>query len=113
MAGSIDETGSIATVNIDYVQAAYEAIQCLVDTGHQRIAFVTGPLSCTINTHKPEAYKSQQTQCIVVDEPYCMEEDSYDGGIADWATLSQLNNPPTAFSLVVTKLLLALFKQQR
>lgn len=99
LAGSIDETGSIATVNIDYVQAAYEAIQCLIDNGHKRIAFVTGSLSCTINTHKLAAYKKALTDAqIVVDESLIVaEEDSYDGGIADWEALSRLDNPPTAF----------------
>lgn len=58
LAGSVDESQTIATVNIDYFQAAYEAITLLIQNGHKRIAFVTGPLTYTINgKFKLTAYK--------------------------------------------------------
>lgn len=99
LAGSIDEAAKIASVNIDYVQASYEAIQLLIDNGHKRIAFVTGPLTNTINNYKLDAYKKALTDAeMEIDETLIVaEDDSYDGGMADWETLSQLENPPTAF----------------
>ena len=49
LAGSIDKTGKIPSVNIDYEQASYEATKFFIDNGHKRIAFVTGPLQEPIN----------------------------------------------------------------
>ena len=40
LAGSVDETKQIASVNIDYYEAAYEAVKLLIENGHTRIAFV-------------------------------------------------------------------------
>ena len=42
-------TKQFPTVNIDYEQAAYEAVTKLIENGHKRIAFVTGPLTRDIN----------------------------------------------------------------
>ena len=50
LAGSIDESQKLPSVNIDYFQATYEAVNMLIKNGHKRIAFVSGPLSYTIST---------------------------------------------------------------
>ncbi len=64
LAGSVDESQTIATVNIDYFQAANEAITLLIENGHTRIGFVTGPLTYTINSKfKLEAYKKSTPRC--------------------------------------------------
>ena len=42
LAGTLDEATQFATVNIDYEQAAYEAVTKLIENGHKRIAFLTG-----------------------------------------------------------------------
>jgi LacI family transcriptional regulator len=49
LAGTIDATDRIPSVNIDYHQAAYEAVSRLIQNNHKRIAFVSGSLSSTIN----------------------------------------------------------------
>ena len=49
LAGSVDELKEVPSVNIDYFEAAYEAVKVLIDNGHKRIAFVSGPMSYTIN----------------------------------------------------------------
>ena len=49
LAGTLDEANQFATVNIDYEQAAYEAVSKLIANGHKRIVFVTGPLTRDIN----------------------------------------------------------------
>ena len=70
LAGSVDETNEFPSVNIDYFQASYEAIQLLIENGHNRIAFLSGPLTNTINSkYKLEAYKKAlQDANIEIDE---------------------------------------------
>lgn len=100
LAGSVDESEKFASVNIDYFQASYEAVQMLIHNGHQRIAFVSGPLQYTINSkYKLEAYKQALLDAnLDIDEKLIISEDgSYDSGIEAWHTLSTLQNPPTAF----------------
>jgi len=100
LAGSVDETNKFPSVNIDYFQASYEAIQMLINNGHKRIAFLSGPLAYTINSkYKLEAYKKAlQDANIEIDEQLIIsEESSYDSGIEAWESLSTLDNPPTAF----------------
>nr|WP_106780459.1 catabolite control protein A [Lysinibacillus timonensis] len=100
LAGSVDESNKFPSVNIDYFQASYEAIQLLINNGHKRIAFLSGPLSYTINSkYKLEAYKKAlQDANIEIDEGLIISDDaSYDSGIEAWETFNQLENPPTAF----------------
>ncbi|MFF3101455.1 catabolite control protein A [Viridibacillus arvi] len=100
LAGSIDQTQEIPSVNIDYLQAAYEAVNRLIDNGHKRIAFVSGPFTSTINReYKFAGYKRalEEAGIELDDNLVIANEDSYDSGIEDWAELSKLENPPTAF----------------
>lgn len=52
LAGSIEETEKIPSVNIDYEQAAYDVTKFFIDKGHKHIAFVIGPLHEPINRIK-------------------------------------------------------------
>lgn len=100
LAGSVDESNQFASVNIDYFQASYEAVQLLIENGHKRIAFVSGPLQYTINSKfKLEAYKKAIVDAnMELDESLVVsDDDTYDSGIEAWETLSALENPPTAF----------------
>ncbi|MEK4230363.1 catabolite control protein A [Solibacillus sp. FSL H8-0538] len=99
LAGSIAASEIIATVNIDYQQAAYEGIQLLLTNGHERIAFVSGPLQYTVNgEYKLQAYKKAlENAGIAIDEALIVADNSsYDSGLAAWETLSTLEYPPTA-----------------
>lgn len=100
LAGSVDESQAIPTVNIDYFEATYEAVTLLIKNGHTRIGFVTGPLTYTINgKFKLEAYKKAlQDAGLTLDESLIVaEEASYDSGLEAWGHLASLDNPPTAF----------------
>lgn len=100
LAGSIDETHQTPSVNIDYLQAAYEAVKHFIDNGHKRIAYVSGPFTSTINKkYKFEGYKKALDEAgIELDENLVVAaEDSYDSGLEDFKTLNSLPNPPTAF----------------
>ncbi|KRN75726.1 hypothetical protein IV73_GL000221 [Weissella kandleri] len=50
LSGSVDVEKQLPSVNIDYVSAMYEVTKHLIEHGHQKIAFVSGPLDETINT---------------------------------------------------------------
>ncbi|WP_397539638.1 catabolite control protein A [Rummeliibacillus pycnus] len=100
LAGSIDESKSVPSVNIDYLQAAYEAVKRFIDNGHKRIAYVSGPFTSTINKkYKFEGYKKalEEAGIEVDDDLVIASEDSYDSGLEDFNTLSSLQDPPTAF----------------
>lgn len=99
LAGSICDVEKIASVNIDYYSAAKEAVELLINNGHQRIAFVSGPLQYTVNgKYKLAAYKDALQQAgIELDEALIVSGDgSYDDGLESWSTLATLNTPPTA-----------------
>lgn len=99
LAGSIDSSGKNPTVNIDYFQATYEGIQVLINNGHKRIAFVSGPLQYTVNgQYKLQAYKQAlQDMGVEIDEELIISTTgSYDEGIDSWGALSAVDNPPTA-----------------
>lgn len=100
LAGTLDTEGQFATVNIDYEQAAYEAVVRLLENGHKDIVFVTGPLSRDINrTHKKVGYERALKEAgIEVKEELIIEiEDSYDAGYESWEIVKQLEVQPTAF----------------
>ena len=99
LAGSVDESKEIASVNIDYFEAAYEAVKVLIDNGHKRIAFVSGPDTNTINEYKLAAFKKAlQDAALPVDESLIVsEEGTYDSGISAYEELYALEAAPTAF----------------
>ena len=99
LAGSMCDVAKIASVNIDYYTAAKEAVQTLINSGHKRIAFVSGPLQYTVNgQYKLAAYKDALQQAgIELDEALIVAGDgSYDDGLESWSTLAALDAPPTA-----------------
>ncbi|ANU12689.1 Catabolite control protein A [Planococcus halocryophilus Or1] len=98
LAGSIDESAAIASVNIDYYGAAYEAVKKLVDNGHQKIAFIIGPLTSMINKeYKLKAYKEALADAgIDYDEKLIVEcNNSYDEAMEAVQTLAPVE--PTAY----------------
>lgn len=99
LAGSVDESKEIASVNIDYFEAAYEAVKILISNGHKRVACVLGPDTFTVNQHKLDAYKKVlEDEGLQVDEALIVsEEGTYDSGISAYEELSVLEKAPTAF----------------
>lgn len=98
LAGSIDETNAVASVNIDYYGAAYEAVKKLIDNGHKKIAFVSGPLSSKINKdYKLKAYTEALLDAgIDYDEKLVVEcNNSYDEGMEAVSVLQPYE--PTAY----------------
>ncbi|MFD1863804.1 catabolite control protein A [Planococcus chinensis] len=98
LAGSIDDSDSIASVNIDYYGAAYEAVQKLIRNGHKKIAFLSGPLTSKVNKdYKLKAYQNALNDAgIEYDEKLIVEcDNSYDEAIEAVKTLADAN--PTAY----------------
>lgn len=98
LAGSIDETDSVASVNIDYYDAAYEAVKKLISNGHERIAYISGPFTSKIN----KDYKLKGYLDALIDAKLPFEEElvvecknSYDEGIAAYHKTKALE--PTAY----------------
>jgi LacI family transcriptional regulator len=99
LAGSIEETGKIASVNIDYQQATFDVVSSFIEKGHQTIAFVVGPLHEPINKDKRLMGYRQALQEAGIEyrEELVVEGDyTYDSGIEAIEKLVELPNKPTA-----------------
>ncbi|WP_394235588.1 catabolite control protein A [Niallia oryzisoli] len=99
LAGSIEETGKIPSVNIDHEQAAFDAVTTFIEKGHKHIGLVIGPLHDPINSHKKLAgYKRALSEAgIEYSEDLIAEGDyTYDSGIEAFEKLLEAENRPTA-----------------
>ncbi|CAM3918229.1 catabolite control protein A [Lederbergia lenta] len=99
LAGSVEQSHEIPSINIDYQQAAYDAVTSFIEQGHKKIAFVVGPLHHVINReYMLEGYKAALKQAnIPLDENLIAEgDDTYDSGIEAWEKLNGLDERPTA-----------------
>ncbi|CAM3762533.1 catabolite control protein A [Mesobacillus zeae] len=99
LAGSIEETETIPSVNIDYETATYDSVMALVKKGHKKIAFVIGPYHEPINKEKKlVGYKRAiEESGYTVDENLIVEGDyTYDSGIEAIEKLLELNDKPSA-----------------
>lgn len=100
LAGTVDKELQFATVNMDYEQAAFEAVAKLIANGHQQIAFITGPLTRDINRdHKKVGYERALKEAgIEYNEDFIVEiDDTYDSAYESWKEIEQLAQKPTAF----------------
>lgn len=99
LAGSIEETGEIPSVNIDYEQASFDAVTAFVEKGHKEIAFVVGPYHEPINKDKKlEGYKRALSEAgIEYNEDFVVEGDyTYDSGLEAIERILELETKPTA-----------------
>lgn len=99
LAGSIEDSGKIASVNIDYKQATYDVVHSFIEKGHRNIAFVIGPLHEPINKDKNlEGYRQAlQEAGIEYREELVVEGDyTYDSGIEAFEKLLEAEEKPTA-----------------
>lgn len=97
LAGTLDEVGQFPTVNIDFEQAAYEAVSKLIENGHKRIVLLVGPLTRDINGAKRLGYERALKEAgIDVDVELIIEiENSYDSGYESWKNIKDLSTKPT------------------
>lgn len=99
LAGTLDFEANLPSVNIDHEQAAYDVTKKLIDNGHRRISFVSGPFTRDINrVCKLVGYKRALEEAgIAVDEALIIETDNtYDEAYESWNVLRRLDERPTA-----------------
>lgn len=98
LAGSVEQSGKLASVNIDYREAAREVVQSLIEKGHKRIAYVASPFHDVINKEFVlAAYKETLEEAGIYAEELVVEGDyTYDSGIEAWEKLNEVNERPTA-----------------
>ena len=99
LAGTLDNTRQFSTVNIDYEEAAYEAVKRLVANGHKRIIFVSGTLMKDINREcKKVGYERALREAnINVDENLILEiENTYDSAYECWKQIRDMSDRPKA-----------------
>ncbi len=99
LAGAIEETHAVPSVNIDYEEAAYDAVKSFIDKGHKTIGFVSGPFHDPVNVnYKLVGYKKALEEAgIPYREEYVVEGDyTYDSGIEAWSKLHSLDTTPSA-----------------
>ena len=99
LAGTLDFEEEFPTVNMEYEQAAYEAVKKLTDDGHEKIAFVSGPLTRDINRlGKRVGYeRALKDAGLTVDEQWIIEtNNTYDEAYEEWKERLEGEDVPTA-----------------
>ncbi|KPL59153.1 catabolite control protein A [Rossellomorea vietnamensis] len=99
LAGAVEETNKVPSVNIDYKAASFDAVSELLEKGHKRIGFVSGPFHDTINMKfKLEGYREALAKAGVEysDDLVVEGEYTYDSGLEAWQKFSELSDKPTA-----------------
>ncbi|MBX9973367.1 catabolite control protein A [Bacillus sp. CMF12] len=99
LAGSIEETGKIPSVNINYEQAAFDVTKSFIEKGHKDAAIVVGPLREPINQEKKLAgYKRalEEAEVPFRDELVVEGDYTYDSGIEAFEKLLEADPRPTA-----------------
>lgn len=99
LAGAMEESGKIPSVNIDHEQAVYDAISTFIENGHKKIAMVIGPLHEPVNTEKKlVGYKRALSDAgIEYNEELVQEGDyTYDSGIEAFDKYLESKDKPTA-----------------
>jgi LacI family transcriptional regulator len=99
LAGSIEDSHQIPSVNIEYEQAAYDSVKEFIDRGHKHIAFVISPLyEPDISIKKLNGYKRALAEAnIPLNEELIVEgEYTYDSGIEAFEKLLEASVKPTA-----------------
>ncbi|WP_282138924.1 catabolite control protein A [Rossellomorea aquimaris] len=99
LAGAVEETNKVPSVNIDYKAASNDAVTELLEKGHKRIGFVSGPFHDTINMKfKLEGYREALAKAGVEysDDLVVEGEYTYDSGLEAWQKFSELEDKPTA-----------------
>ncbi|MCR6095493.1 catabolite control protein A [Salipaludibacillus agaradhaerens] len=99
LSATIDDKKEFPSVNIDYKQAAYDAVKSLTDEGHTKVAMLSGTLEDPVNGYlKFSGYKSaiQDAGLHLDDDLVVIGDYSYDSGLEAMASLLKLKERPTA-----------------
>lgn len=109
LAATVEDSKQTPSVNINYEQAAFDAVMSLLEKGHRNIAFISGPFRESINRDKKfEGYKKAlESKAVAFCEEYVLEGDySYDSGIEAFEKLNELTSPPSAIFVATDEMAL-------
>ncbi|SES35298.1 catabolite control protein A [Salipaludibacillus aurantiacus] len=99
LSATIDDQKEFPSVNIDYKQAAYDAVAALTGQGHKKIAMLSGTLEDPINGYMKFAgyKKALQDAGLDLNEDLVIIGDyTYDSGLEAMESLLKLDERPTA-----------------
>ncbi len=88
----------ISNINVDYSRGIGEAVQHIVSLGHQRVGFISGPLTLKSARTRRSAFLKCIAACGIGERQRSVVEGNHkiDGGESAMMRLLSLPNPPTA-----------------
>jgi len=88
----------ISLLKVDYLHGIGQGVRHLVDLGHRRIAFVTGPMQLHSAHSRAAAFATAMEECgLKAKQEWMVEGDhTLEGGIAAMDTLLKMKPRPTA-----------------
>ena len=88
----------LPTVHIDYLTAAFDAVNYLYEQGHKRIGCIAGPEEMPLCHYRLQGYVQALRRCgIMVDPQYIARGDfTFEAGSKAMQQLLDLPQPPTA-----------------
>lgn len=99
LSATIDQKKEFPSVNINYEQAAYDAVKFLIEKGHTTIGMLTGSLEDPVNGYQKYAgYRRALDEAKVdfCEENIIVGDYTYDSGIEAMEKFLTLANKPTA-----------------
>ena len=99
LSATIDDNKEFPSVNIDYEQAVFDAINSFIQKGHKKIAMVSGTLEDPINGYQKFAgYKKamEEAGLPIKDHYVAIGDYTYDSGLEATESLLSLESKPTA-----------------
>src|SRR5271163_124029 len=88
----------ISNISVDYSKGIGEAVQHIVSRGHERIGFISGPLTLKSARTRRSAFLKCIDACGIGERQRCVVEGNHkiDGGEVAMTQLLSLPKPPTA-----------------
>lgn len=92
----------IPSVDVDNLDAAYQAVRHLVHLGHRRIAFINGPVNSKYSSERLDGYrKGLKKNGLTPQKGWVLESDfTQQGGYQGMKKLLSLQAPPTAVLVI-------------
>jgi LacI family transcriptional regulator len=98
LAATVEESGLIAQVNINYEQASYDATKQFISRGHKNIGMLTGNLEDSINRQKLSGYRRalEEAEIAFKEESVKIGDYTYASGLEAMEEFLQLEDRPSA-----------------
>ncbi len=99
LCATTDETEQFPSVDINHEEAAFDAVQALINQGHRKIAMISGPLQDPTNGYaRFQGYKRalEAAGLEVIDDYVRVGNYKYDSGIETMKHFLELGDRPTA-----------------